>query len=203
MRTLKIAGLLLGSSLLFAYCSRPGGSGPKVYLGEQAQTLKNKGSEAALKAQQTLLKAVKGAMAEKGVAGALSYCNLEALGLKAKLGEEMGVEIARRSARYRNPKDAPENEFEEQLLAAYEQAKKEGKDLNSQIFESETHYIYYQPISIPNAACLKCHGKPGHDIADADVQKLAELYPEDKAQNYKLGDFRGAWRIQWAKNLQE
>jgi len=142
-------------------------------------------------------------MAEKGGTEALSYCNLEALDLKAKLGEKMGVEIARRSARYRNPKDAPENEFEAELLAAYEQAQKEGKDLNSQLFESETHYIYYQPISIPNVSCLKCHGKPGQDIAEADVKKLAELYPEDKAQNYKIGDFRGSWRIQWAKNLKE
>ncbi|WCL81242.1 DUF3365 domain-containing protein [Saprospira sp. CCB-QB6] len=202
MKKLKIAGLLFSASLLLAYCSTPT-KAAWVYEGEEAQDLKNKGAEAALKAQQTLLKTVKNAMTQKGVAGALSYCNLEALGLKAKLGEEMGVEIARRSARYRNPKDAPENDFEAQILAAYEQAKKEGKDLNSQIFENETHYIYYQPIMIPNASCLKCHGKPGQDIAETDLKKLRALYPEDKAQNYKVGDFRATWRIQWAKNLKE
>jgi hypothetical protein len=44
-------------------------------------------------------------------------------------------------------------------------------------------------------ACLKCHG----DGIDAEVvEKLDELYPEDKARDFKEGDIRGAFTFEKA-----
>ena len=40
--------------------------------------------------------------------------------------------------------------------------------------------------------CLKCHGE---NIDPAVKAKLGELYPNDKATGYKLGDLRGAFTV--------
>ena len=39
--------------------------------------------------------------------------------------------------------------------------------------------------------CTACHGSPDQ-ISPEVKAKLAELYPNDKAVNYKLGELRGA-----------
>jgi hypothetical protein len=40
--------------------------------------------------------------------------------------------------------------------------------------------------------CLQCHGKA---LAPPVAEKLAELYPGDKATGYEQGDLRGAFVI--------
>jgi len=40
--------------------------------------------------------------------------------------------------------------------------------------------------------CLKCHGE---NIDPKVAAKLDELYPNDKARGYKVGDIRGAFTI--------
>ncbi len=40
--------------------------------------------------------------------------------------------------------------------------------------------------------CLSCHGET---VAPEVEQKLAELYPDDKARGYKEGDIRGAFVV--------
>jgi hypothetical protein len=43
--------------------------------------------------------------------------------------------------------------------------------------------------------CLNCHGTPGKHIQDATLTKIQQLYPEDRAVNFKEGDLRGLWHI--------
>ena len=44
-------------------------------------------------------------------------------------------------------------------------------------------------------ACLACHGS---DIAPAVSKKIATLYPNDQATDFKLGDIRGAFVVKKA-----
>lgn len=43
--------------------------------------------------------------------------------------------------------------------------------------------------------CLKCHGNKATDIDVATQEIIDARYPNDLATDYKLGDFRGAWKI--------
>ena len=54
---------------------------------------------------------------------------------------------------------------------------------------------FYAPITVFAPLCLKCHGEPGSDIDEATTATLAELYPEDEATGFALGDLRGMWAI--------
>jgi len=46
---------------------------------------------------------------------------------------------------------------------------------------------------------LNCHGEPGKEISEETLQKLNELYPEDKAIGHQIGDLRGMWSIKIPK----
>jgi hypothetical protein len=51
-------------------------------------------------------------------------------------------------------------------------------------------------------ACLQCHGQPGTDINEATMAQIKNLYPEDHATGYKLGDVRGLWKVTFKEMVQ-
>ncbi len=73
------------------------------------------------------------------------------------------------------------------------------KSLKSKLAIDENgHPVYYKPIILTNN-CLVCHGKPGESIPDNLAEKIAELYPDDKAINFEAGHPRGMWAITFSK----
>ena len=54
---------------------------------------------------------------------------------------------------------------------------------------------FFAPIVLNNARCLNCHGEAGKDIASESLALIQRHYPQDEATGFKLGDLRGAWRI--------
>ena len=76
----------------------------------------------------------------------------------------------------------------------YEKKLQSGNAGDTLILNDEA-LVYYKPIKTAMPACLNCHGTPGSDIAPATLEKIQELYPNDKATGYNLNDFRGLWRI--------
>lgn len=158
------------------------------------------GDSISTEAQEQLITALQNAVAEKGTAGAIEFCNIQALPILAEVGEKYGVTIRRVSNRYRNPADQPTEE-EKSILDAYEFNAESGNksDPNIQKFENGEVYLYTKAIVIPGQFCLGCHGEPGKEINDQTLQKLAELYPEDKAKGHQLGDLRGMWSVRIPK----
>lgn len=151
-------------------------------------------------AQKQLISNLQKAIEEKGVPGAIGFCNVEALPILKSVGEKHGVAIRRASNRFRNPADQPDSD-ESKVLDAYEYNAENGikNDPNIQKLEGGEVYLYTKAIVIPGGFCLSCHGEPGKDI---DVKTLAEinaLYPSDKAQSHKVGDLRGMWSIKIPK----
>lgn len=158
------------------------------------------GDSISSEAQRQLISNLQSAIAEKGVAGAVEFCKVQALPILAEVSQKYGVEIRRASNRYRNPADQP-NEEEKPILEAYEYNAESGNksEPNIQKFENGEVFLYTKPIVIPGGFCLSCHGDPGKDINDETLQKLNELYPQDNAKSHKVGDLRGMWSIRIPK----
>lgn len=158
------------------------------------------GDEISNEAQSQLITALQNAIGEKGIPGAIDFCNVQALPILDEVGSRYNVKIRRASKRYRNPEDKP-LDFEELILDAY--AYNQENDIpnepNIQKLENGEILFYTKAIQIPNALCLNCHGTLGKEISPETEIKLKELYPEDKATGHKLGDLRGMWSIQIPK----
>jgi CRISPR/Cas system-associated exonuclease Cas4 (RecB family) len=155
----------------------------------------NLGKEIVKQTGGELLKNVSGAMKKGGPVYAIEFCNLKALTLKDSLSRVHNAKIKRISTKFRNPADMPqtENEFKnlKRLKTAYE---KDGT-LKPIVDQSEKSVEYYHPIIISKEACLKCHGGLQTEIAEKTALELKKRYPQDKAVDYQLNDFRGAWKL--------
>ena len=158
------------------------------------------GDEISTEAQQQLINALQKAIEEKGVPGAIEFCKVQALPILQSVSEKHGVSIRRASNRYRNPQDKPTEE-EKGILEAYEYNAENELPLEPSIqkFENGEVYLYTKAIKIPNAMCLSCHGQPGTDISPETQKVIDELYPNDLATGFKLGDLRGMWSIRIPK----
>ncbi|MBU1096197.1 MAG: DUF3365 domain-containing protein [Bacteroidetes bacterium] len=139
-----------------------------------------------------LMRAIK----EEGVINAIGVCNLKAIPLTLELVESNKtiVNIKRVTEKFRNPKNAPD-ELELEALKYFEQKwENPPKNLLQKIALHDSTFInYYQPLKI-GGLCTACHGK--EENIEAELKsKLKQLYPNDKATGYEVGDFRGVIKI--------
>lgn len=164
-----------------------------VQIVEKALAL---GNDISTEAQEQLMSTLRKAIDEKGVAGAVEFCNAEALPIVKSVGNEYGVEVRRVSNRYRNPADQPRDD-EEALLGAYEYNQETGQssEPNIQKLQNGEVLLYTRAINIPGQFCLSCHGDPNSEINPAVLDKIKELYPNDKATGHTVGDLRGMWSV--------
>jgi len=151
-----------------------------------------KGQLVASKSQTILINHLSQAVNESGTEEALSFCNINAYPLIDSISSSFGVTIRRVSTRYRNNKDAPDS-LEALLLDAYAYNVENGYPLkdNIQQYDAE-NLIYTMPISAGSSMCLKCHGK---EVDGSVRERIAQLYPDDKALNHELNDLRGMWSV--------
>lgn len=158
------------------------------------------GDSISTEAQMQLISQLQNAISEKGVPGAIEFCNINALPILTEVGKVHGVSIKRASNRYRNPADQPDAQ-EAPILDAYEYNAENGikSEPNIQKIDGGEVFLYTKPIVIPGGLCLSCHGDPGKDINAETLSKLAELYPEDQAKGHKVGDLRGMWSLKIPK----
>ena len=135
------------------------------------------------------------AINEGGTANAISRCNIKAPEISSALAKD-GWSIGRTSLKIRNPDNAPD-EFENNILNGFEEKKAAGQDINSLAYyklteignRSEFRYMKAIPVG---EMCLQCHGE---FISEPVLAKLKELYPDDEAVNFQLGDIRGAFTL--------
>lgn len=144
-----------------------------------------------------LSKELQAAMKEGGVQKAVPYCNLKALPIADSLSELHGVLIRRVTDRTRNPADSL-NALEADVFASYRDAVAEDGEVSPVVRGTVDGAYYFAPIVLQDF-CLKCHGEPGTDIAQEDLELIQGLYPEDKATGYRPGELRGMWSIYFPK----
>ncbi len=158
------------------------------------------GDSISKEAQSQLISNLQKAVAEKGVDGAVGYCNTNATAILSEVADTYGVQIKRVSNRFRNPQDKP-NEEEAPLLDAYEYNVENGieSEPNLQKIANGEAFLYTKAIIIPNGFCLSCHGDPGKEIDPMTLGQIDSLYPKDLAKGHKIGDLRGMWAIRIPK----
>jgi len=144
--------------------------------------------------RNTLLRTI----SEKGFAGAVSFCNTEALNLTSTDRKE-GVLIKRTSDRLRNPANTPDK-VELEIITAYIQERIKKQDLKPVLKKDEAgNHHYFRPILV-QAMCLNCHGEKLIQIKPDTWEVIRQHYPADAAFDYKEGDLRGIWHVVFAKN---
>jgi hypothetical protein len=158
------------------------------------------GDSITLEAQNQLLTNLQKAIAEEGLPGAIDFCKVNALPILRRLDSAYSIRIRRVSSKPRNPEDAPD-ELEFPLLDAYAYNAENNikSDPNIQKIQGGEVLLYTKPIVIPNGMCLNCHGVDGKDVDSQTSKKLEELYPNDPAKGYKIGDLRGMWSVRIPK----
>jgi hypothetical protein len=71
----------------------------------------------------------------------------------------------------------------------------EGRPEPVVIVEDTGGAVFYAPIVITTNLCLQCHGVPDVDLRPEMQPLIAQLYPQDEATGFQLGDLRGLWRV--------
>ena len=132
-------------------------------------------------------------MKDDGAAASIKLCNIQAPLITQASSAESGNSdwtISRTSLQLRSPANAPKA-WIEQVLKDFDDRKKQGEDVNAIAHSEIRDGQYYFVKAIPTqAGCLACHGS---NVAVDVKAKLAELYPNDKATGYSVGDIRGAF----------
>jgi len=185
--------LLLTTGVVFLSCSQSEYSNVPMSP-KKIKVVKEIGEDASKTLLKKLKKELKTAMLTKGPVGAIETCSKKALPITKEVEKEIGdVKIKRTSFKYRNPLNRPDKYEAEALKFFEETLKKTGKLPPYYIQRINGEYRYYKPLKV-QPVCLVCHGKP-EQMNPEVLKKLKELYPEDKALGYKVGDFRGVIRV--------
>ncbi|MES0490283.1 MAG: DUF3365 domain-containing protein [Leptospirales bacterium] len=205
--TLKIsAALFILFSLFLVSCKKL--DPKKITLNEKLT------QEAISQLAPAMMKNLHEKVQSEGYAGAVEFCNIFSPRHGKQKNQEIleefkktyGVEefsIRRISLKNRNPKAAPDKTMTEVLQTWEDDLQKNPAgpvQLETKTYYEDDHYTTMTPIRIPGNFCLGCHGTPETRDTKA-YTKIKELYPEDKATDYSVGDLRGAFvvKIKYSK----
>lgn len=198
MKTLTFFSII--ASLSFVSCSNTSGENIK----EEKETgipqteknsVINSGKEIAENTFKVLGGNLKKAMAEGGVENAINYCNANASFLMDSLGDYYYADIRRTSNKLRNPKNSP-TKAEQIVLSKYVGGDEQGPIANAL---PNGNKVFYAPIKM-KPLCVTCHGTVGKTVTEKDYATILKHYPNDKAVDYREGDFRGMWSIELKNN---
>jgi hypothetical protein len=137
------------------------------------------------------------AMADGGSENAIGVCKTQAPEIAMKLSMKHQLKVARVGTRARNPDMGVPNDWQTQAFKQFETRLAKGDkpyDIEFiQLVKSGSYDLelrYAKPIVL-QPMCTACHGTP-EQISPEVKAKLDQLYPNDKAVNYKPGELRGA-----------
>ena len=135
---------------------------------------------------------------KNGPEGAIGVCQEKAPQMAKAASEQTGWSIRRVSLNNRNPKAVPDawerailQDFDRRAAAGESPATLEKGEVVTE--DGKKSYRYMKALPTLDL-CLKCHGAQA-SLSPAVKEKLAALYPEDKATGYSAGQIRGAMTI--------
>ncbi len=170
------------------------GSASHPATAEEAEAVAEQAEPVASALMATLSGRLQAAIREQGTAGALEFCNVQALPLTEQVSQEHGMAVTRTSLRLRNPANAPDD-VDAEALAWFQDRLATGEPPPAMHVRAvgDRSYRYYRPL-LTAGQCLQCHG-PRESMADDVLQALDEQYPEDEAVGYTEGEWRGLLRV--------
>ena len=142
---------------------------------------------------ETMSGHLKGALQAGGVSNAVKYCSLAADPLVDSLSKANEVRIRRTSHKLRNANNKPS----QQEMMVIEDYLSDPDLRMAQVATTGNTVHFYSPILIMDN-CLKCHGVIDTDVLASDYAIIKELYPDDQAIGFKLGDLRGIWSLEFS-----
>jgi len=154
-------------------------------------TFQVQGNAIAKASFQALSGKLKVAVQSGGIASAIQYCNIHAMPLTDSLSNIYNVEIQRVSDKNRNSVNALS--ASDSVVFADFQA---NPNQDSKVIKDGENVLFYKPILL-KPLCLNCHGEPQKTLPEANQKVITELYPEDKAVGYQVGELRGMWKIRF------
>jgi hypothetical protein len=185
MKKVKLLSLL--SALIFL-------AGTPMIPELQPDPMLQKGKEYALTVKAELARNLLGAIAQRGTAGAVDFCNIKAIPITDSLSTQLGVHIRRATDQPRNP-DNLANQDEMAYINKAKMDLMQGSEIKPQLIRKDSVAVGYYPI-ITNAMCLQCHGQKGSEIAYETMKVLREKYPDDQAFGYSAEQLRGIWVVE-------
>ncbi len=134
------------------------------------------------------------AMQQGGPLQAIEVCHEIAPQLAGEMSRKTGWDIHRTSLK---PRRTPPDDWERQVLEDLEKRKAAGEPVEQlevhQITEKDGKPVFrYMKAIETKPICLVCHGK---NIAPPVAEKIRQLYPNDQATGFEVGDIRGAFSI--------
>lgn len=165
-------------------------------VGYDTTAVINEGQQIAGATFKTLSSNLQSAIAEGGIEHALQFCNIEAMPLTDSLSTHYDVTIRRASHQPRNQSNKADAE-EMKVIKQYLEQMENDEQLKPVTYADDQNITFHAPIAINNDLCLNCHGQAGEDIPESDVATIQELYPEDQATGFSMGELRGVWTIRF------
>lgn len=147
-----------------------------------------------IRTKKAIQQALKNAIKEGGLIYALEYCNVNALPITDSVSISEHVQIRRLAKKNRNPLNET-NQIESDIYKSYVIKWINGQVMYPMVIPGRNnHPMYFDPMLVEDL-CLNCHGKPNEQINPELMKKITELYPNDKAIDFKVGELRGMWAI--------
>ncbi len=165
-------------------------------IADEQQALAAEGKALIAEYGASLKSALRGAVLTGGPAKAIGVCNTRAPEIAQAMSQD-GWTIGRSSHRLRNPDNAPDAYTAaviEDFLGQIADGANPADLVATTITEENGQRVFRMVKAIPTAKlCLNCHG--GEDVKAGIVARLAELYPEDQARGFQVGDMRGVFTL--------
>lgn len=189
---ISIIPLALLVSLLLLFTSSCTDNTKKVE--ESSREYLKEGAEIAAIAQRTLVSNLSKAIEYGGTSYAVGFCNTRAGELMDSISEASSCKLSRVSDRNRNSGNLIESELDKIVWQFYQSS---GSSNDTFLLSGESGF-FFRPIKIAMPLCLNCHGVPGLDIEEKTLAMIDSLYPADLARNYKSGDLRGLFKVEFS-----
>lgn len=129
----------------------------------------------------------------------VDICRDKLPGLVKETRDKTGWNIRRVSLKTRNAERGTPDEWEAKVLADFDTRaaageKRETLEHGEIVQTAEGRVFRYMKALPVQETCLTCHGDPATLTLELK-DRLATLYPADKATGYRLGDIRGALTV--------
>ena len=173
------------------------GLGRKQDNSEVQIFIEERGMKMAKTTQAELGKNLMGQIQKNGVIAALDFCNIEAMPITDSMATYHKAFIKRVTDKTRNPKNQA-NPAELTYLETFKSQVAAGEEIKPIVVTMGEDVKFYAPITT-NSMCLKCHGTPEKELETLTLNKIKELYPNDKATGYAENEVRGMWSINFTE----
>jgi hypothetical protein len=188
-----IINTMIGGAVALSTCL---GFGGPARADEPVAALKTEAAGLLGEYATTLLSALKGAIGSVGPVEAIPVCHDLAPKVGAEISARSGWRVARTSLKLRNDASAPDS-YEEAVLREFAARAAAGESaetlVKAEIVETDGEKVFHLVKAIPTAdLCLTCHGT---EVKPEVRARLLELYPNDQATGFRVGDLRGAFTL--------